>query len=115
MNASPKTISIERYLAIDIHKHYVMVGGQNQQQEWTLRPRRVQMIRFRDWAAKEMNVDPKACLMIGDTTEDIHAGRAAGAHTVAVLSSFEEAPELGAAGADIVLPSVVSLPAVLLA
>jgi phosphoglycolate phosphatase-like HAD superfamily hydrolase len=66
------------------------------------------------WAAKEMNVDPEACLMIGDTTVDIHAGRAAGAQTVAVLSGFGEAPELEATGADIILPSVAHLPAVLL-
>ena len=40
MNPPPQSIPIQRYLAIDIHKHYVMVGGQNRQQEWTLRPRR---------------------------------------------------------------------------
>lgn len=54
MNANPKTIPIERYLAIDIHKHYVMIGGQNRQQAWTLRPRRVPMARFREWAAKNL-------------------------------------------------------------
>jgi len=49
MKTFPETIPIERYIAIDLHKEYVMVGGKNEQQEWTLRPRRVQMSRFRDW------------------------------------------------------------------
>lgn len=33
MTSSPKTIPFERYLAIDAHKRYVMVGGLNAQQE----------------------------------------------------------------------------------
>ena len=47
MNASHETIPIQRYIAIDSHKHYVMIGGMNQEQQWTLRPRKVQMPRFR--------------------------------------------------------------------
>ena len=54
MNSPPEKDTIQRYLAIDIHKHYVMIGGQNAQQEWTLRPRRIQMYRFRDWAEKNL-------------------------------------------------------------
>ncbi|MFO7942780.1 MAG: IS110 family transposase [Anaerolineales bacterium] len=52
MNSPPKSIPIVRYIGIDIHKHYVMVGGQNRSREWVLRPRRVQIRRFRDWAKK---------------------------------------------------------------
>jgi len=29
MNSSPETIPIQRYIALDLHKHYIMVGGQN--------------------------------------------------------------------------------------
>jgi hypothetical protein len=54
MNTSSDTVPIQRYLAIDIHKRYVMIGGQNRQQEWTLRPRRVAMPRFRAWAAQNL-------------------------------------------------------------
>jgi hypothetical protein len=50
MNHLPKTILIQRYKGIDSHKHYVMVGGMNSQREWILRPRKVPMHRFRDWA-----------------------------------------------------------------
>ncbi len=46
MKTFPETIPYERYIAIDLHKEYVMVGGKNEQQEWTLRPRRVQMSRL---------------------------------------------------------------------
>ncbi len=66
------------------------------------------------WSAEVMGVPPEACLMIGDTTVDIRAGRAAGSQTVGVLSGFGEEPELRRAGADEILPSVADLPALLL-
>jgi len=46
------------------------------------------------FAAQKMNVSPEACLMIGDTTVDIRAGKSAGAQTVGVLCGFGEEPEL---------------------
>jgi HAD superfamily hydrolase (TIGR01549 family) len=55
------------------------------------------------YAAKEMNVPPESCLMIGDTIVDIRAGKAAGAQTVGVLCGFGEEPELRRCGADLVL------------
>ena len=67
------------------------------------------------WAAQKMQVSPGACLMVGDTTVDIHAGKAAGAQTVGVLNGFGEEDELIRAGADLILPSVADLPAILLA
>ena len=54
MNATPPTKPIQRFIAIDIHKHYVMIGGQNRQREWTLRPRQVPMARFRAWAEQNL-------------------------------------------------------------
>ena len=68
MNSYPETIPIQRYIAIDSHKEYVMVGGMNDQQEWTLRPRRVQMSRFRDWALK--NLKPGDAIVI-ETTANV--------------------------------------------
>ena len=56
------------------------------------------------WAAEQMGLPPSACLMIGDTTVDIRAGKAAGAQTVAVLCGFGDEAELRRAGADLVLP-----------
>jgi FMN phosphatase YigB (HAD superfamily) len=66
------------------------------------------------WAAKQMAVEPEACLMIGDTTVDIRAGKAAGAQTVGVLSGFGSERELRKAGADLILESSARLPEVLL-
>lgn len=51
-------------------------------------------------AAKKMNVSPENCLMIGDTTVDIRAGKAAGAQTLGVLCGFGEETELRHFGAD---------------
>ncbi len=62
------------------------------------------------WAAEKMGVPPEACLMVGDTTVDIRAGRAAGAQTVGVLCGFGEAEELQRAGADLIIPSTAELP-----
>jgi phosphoglycolate phosphatase-like HAD superfamily hydrolase len=66
------------------------------------------------YAAKAMNVDPRNCLMIGDTTIDIRAGQAAGAQTVGVLCGFGEEDELRRRGADVILQSTAELAGMLL-
>jgi HAD superfamily hydrolase (TIGR01509 family) len=63
-------------------------------------------------AAQKMGVHPAQCLMIGDTTVDIRAGKAAGAQTVGVLCGFGEEPELKQLGADLILRSTSDLPEV---
>ena len=60
-------------------------------------------------AAKKMNVLPENCLMIGDTTVDIRAGKSAGAQTIGVLCGFGEEPELKRLGADLILPDTPKL------
>lgn len=60
-------------------------------------------------AAKKMNAAPENCLMIGDTTVDIRAGRSAGAQTVGVLCGFGEEPELRKMGADMILEDTPKL------
>ena len=55
------------------------------------------------FAAERMQVPPEACLMIGDTTVDILAGKHAGAQTVGLLCGFGTENELRRAGADLVL------------
>jgi HAD superfamily hydrolase (TIGR01549 family) len=66
------------------------------------------------WAADCLGLAPRMCLMVGDTTIDIRAARAAGAQSAAVLSGFGERRELERAGADVVLESVADLPGLLL-
>jgi len=61
------------------------------------------------WAAAQMGVRPEDCLMVGDTTVDIQAGRAAGAQTVGLLCGFGEERELRRARADQILPHTTDL------
>ena len=60
-------------------------------------------------AAEKMGVKPHECLMIGDTTVDMRAGRSAGAQTVGVLCGFGEEKELRNMGADLILGSTRQL------
>lgn len=66
------------------------------------------------YAADKMEVAPETCLMIGDTTVDIRAGKSAGAQTVGVLCGFGEADELKSWGADLILEHTSLLADVLL-
>lgn len=61
------------------------------------------------YAAEKMGVPPESCLMIGDTTVDITAGKAAGAQTVGVLCGFGEEPELRGKGADEIVETTAKL------
>ncbi|SMX37283.1 HAD family hydrolase [Octadecabacter ascidiaceicola] len=55
------------------------------------------------------SLDASACAMVGDSTHDLHAGRAAGMVTVAVLTGVARREELSP-HADIVLNSIAELP-----
>jgi HAD superfamily hydrolase (TIGR01509 family) len=61
------------------------------------------------FAAQRMGVKPEDCLMIGDTTVDIRAGRSAGAQTVGVLCGFGEPAELIREGAHLILKNTSEL------
>ncbi len=61
------------------------------------------------YAAEKMSVPPDECLMVGDTTVDIRAGRRAGAQTVGVLCGFGEEAELRKHGADMILATTPEL------
>jgi len=65
-------------------------------------------------AAQKMGVPPESCLMIGDTTVDIRAGKSAGAQTVGVLCGFGEEAELKNFGADEILNATPKLADILL-
>jgi hypothetical protein len=47
---------VERYIAIDAHKHYVVVGGLNAQMEVVLPLRRIDISRFSEWAQKHLSL-----------------------------------------------------------
>ena len=65
-------------------------------------------------AAQKMEIKPEECLMIGDTTVDIRAGKSAGTQTVGVLCGFGEESELKNIGADMILKTASELAEILL-
>ncbi|HIE25067.1 MAG TPA: HAD family hydrolase [Anaerolineales bacterium] len=66
------------------------------------------------YAAKAMNIPVENCLMIGDTTVDIRAGKSAAAQTAGVLCGFGERNALMQHGADIILETTSDLTPILL-
>jgi HAD superfamily hydrolase (TIGR01549 family) len=72
---------------------------------WRIKPH-PQPVRY---AAAQLGVDPRRCLMIGDTTVDVKAGLRAGAWTCAVLCGYGERPELEHAGAHLILDETAQL------
>ena len=44
----------KRYVGLDVHKHYVMVGAVNRAQEMVLPPRKVSLVEFEGWAKKHL-------------------------------------------------------------
>ena len=51
----PLLPSYERYLAVDLHKHYVVIGGLNAQQEIVLLPRRIELADWPAWAKSHLS------------------------------------------------------------
>lgn len=66
------------------------------------------------FAAQKMGVKPEECLMIGDTTVDMRAGKSAAAQTVGVLCGFGEEEELLRLGADYIVKNTADLADILL-
>ena len=66
MNSQPSSIPIERFLAVDLHKYYVVVGGVSAQQQVILPPRRMDLSAWPTWARK--NLRPTDALVVEATT-----------------------------------------------
>ena len=60
-------------------------------------------------AARRLNLPESACVMVGDTSVDMHAARRAGAWRIGVLCGFGREHELRRAGAQAILPSTADL------
>jgi transposase len=54
MKIYPITRPLQRYIALDIHKEYLVAGGMNAGQEWILPPRRIEIHKFEEWARKNL-------------------------------------------------------------
>lgn len=63
--------------------------------------------------ARELGVDPRRCLFVGDTATDMRTARGAGMHAVGVHWGFRAVPELLEAGADAIIDHPRDLLAVL--
>ena len=68
MKKGQNTRGYERYLAFDIHREYILVGGQTEDQEWVLTPRRVRIAKFPGWARKNLR---KGDIVILETTTNV--------------------------------------------
>jgi len=66
-------------------------------------------------AARQFELQPSACCMVGDSRNDILAARAAGFLTVAMMHGYHQGEDLAALGADKLLESFRELPAFLAA
>lgn len=84
-----------RYIALDIHKEYVLAGGQNAGQEWVMPPRRVSMERFAEWAIANLRGGDAVVIETTTNVWDIYdiiaplVGRAVVAHAGGVRQIAE--------------------------
>ena len=68
MKGTEGTRQIERYIALDIHKEYVLAGGMNAEQVWVLPPRRIAMGKIREWAGANVRAGDAVVL---ETTTNV--------------------------------------------
>jgi HAD superfamily hydrolase (TIGR01509 family) len=67
-----------------------------------------------EFAAKALGLTPDTCIMIGDTTVDMRAGKAAGAQTIGVLCGFGTRRELIKTGANLIVQNTPDITALLI-
>jgi transposase len=72
MNRASSASEEKRFIGLDVHKHYVTVGGMNIQQELVLRPRDVEMARFRTWVTQNLRATDEVVLEATTNTWDIY-------------------------------------------
>jgi transposase len=68
MKQTQNTRGFERYFAIDTHREYHLVGGQNEDQEWVVNPRRVSIEKFAEWAQKNFRAGD---IVVLETTTNV--------------------------------------------
>jgi len=95
MKGTEDTSQIERYIALDIHKEYVLAGGQNAKQAWVMPPLRISMAKFRGWAAANLQAGDAVVIETTTNVWDIYdvvaplASRTLVAHAGAVRQIAE--------------------------
>ena len=53
--------SAERFVAVDVHKHYVVAGAVTAQQQIVLAPRRVDLDDLPDWSQRSLRQQTPWC------------------------------------------------------
>jgi transposase len=95
MKGTENTSRIDRYIALDIHKEYVLAGGTNAEREWVLPPRRISMVKFREWASTNLREGDAVVLETTTNVWDVYdivaplASRTVVAHAGAVRQIAE--------------------------
>jgi transposase len=72
MNRASHARDEQRFIGLDVHKHYVTVGGMNIEQELVLRPRDVEMERFPLWVKQNLLPTDEVVLEATTNTWDIY-------------------------------------------
>ncbi len=72
MNSETEAREIQRYIALDIHKEYVMAGAMDSAREWVIRPRRIEMSQFRTWAENNLRVGDAVVIETTTNVWDIY-------------------------------------------
>lgn len=70
MNKGQNTRGYQRYMALDIHREYILLGAQNEEQVWVVTPRRVGIEKFPEWAQKNIRAGD---IVVLETTTNVWA------------------------------------------
>jgi transposase len=68
MKKGQDTRGYERYMALDIHREYILVGAWNEAKEWVLTPRRVGIEKFSEWAKQNIR---QGDIVVLETTTNV--------------------------------------------
>lgn len=68
MKKGQNTRGYQRYMALDIHREYLLVGAWNEGKEWVLAPRRVGLETFPEWAKKNIRAGD---IVVLETTTNV--------------------------------------------
>lgn len=63
-----------RYLGVDLHKHYLVIGGVNARQEMVLMPRRIELDEWPSWAQQRLRKTDVLVVEATGNTWDFHDG-----------------------------------------
>ena len=68
MKKGQNTRGYQRYMALDIHREYILVGAWNEEKDWILTPRRVSTEKFPEWAKKNLR---RGDIVVLETTTNV--------------------------------------------